>query len=294
MAWARAYYPMKILYSCRSLILVSGLLALSSVGCGAATLVADFTDGTSTTAVDGYTGAAGNGWVGAWVVTPGNATSSTFAISNTSPLAAGGGNYLTASITSGGTNSASTGRRYAASSGSSISTSDSVSYSFNFRADTTTGGSSYRFADMDNAYSAGSGPAQTWAFSIDNGGLNLANGDGVGGKTTVGAGVSLLANTTYTFNITANTAAKTWTLQLLSASGSVLYTSGTLGFRASYAGLGGIFVYSTADNDTTSSDFSSSIDSLRITSLSSIPEPSTVAILIGGAVLVCAVSFRRR
>ncbi|MFA6959614.1 MAG: PEP-CTERM sorting domain-containing protein [Opitutaceae bacterium] len=286
---------MKTLYPYRSLILASGLLALSSVGCGAATLVADFTDGTSTTAADGYTGAAGNGWVAGWVVTPGNAASSTFALSSASPLATGGGNYLTASITSAGSGTAaSTGRRYAASGGASISTSDSVSYTFNFRADSITGGSSYRFADMDNAYAAGSGPAQTWAFSIDNGGLNLANGDGAGNKTTVGAGALIVANTTYTFNITANTAAKTWSLQLLSASGSVLYTSGTLGFRASYSGLGGVFVYATADNDSTPSDFSSSIDSLNITSISSIPEPSTASILIGGAVLGCAVFRRRR
>lgn len=66
--------------------------------------VANFTDGNSSTAVDGYAGAAGNRWATAWTTNKGSATYVTFSntVTATSPLNSGG-NRLSVSVSNSGT-----------------------------------------------------------------------------------------------------------------------------------------------------------------------------------------------
>ena len=78
------------------------LLAGGLVGAG---IVANFDGGNGSAVVDAYAGKAGDGWAGAWQESTSSASfGATPTVVSTTPLFTGGGNYVTAAVTTSGSN----------------------------------------------------------------------------------------------------------------------------------------------------------------------------------------------
>lgn len=250
-----------------------------SLGIGSAAVIADFTDGNTTSAVDGYAGKAGGGWTGAWNNPTSNITYAA-TVTNTSPLKAGSGNYLSITASSPGSvanSQASVNRQYS----SGISLTQEVKFEFLFRADVISSQTRYTIFDAPASQPA-TGANMTWEVALNGSTWYLYSGNGAGGGSEISTGLTATAGTTYAFTILANPTAKTFTVSIANTLGTVLYTSGTTTFRSSAASLGGYLTFSTVDSDPSSpTSLASSIDGISITQ---VPEPGTVALLgLGGA-----------
>lgn len=246
------------------------LFFLSLGAARAAAVVADFTDGNTSSAVDGYVGKAGNGWGGAWL-NPGSGSfaTSSATVTSTSPLKPGSGNYLSvsASSNSGTTPAMSINRQY-----TGVSLTSETEFSFLFRG--ASGSSSdYRFAMFDSSASnTATSSNNSWAVVATGGVWQMYNG-----TSQVSTGLAFSLGVTYEIKIVANPAASSYTLKINDASGANLYTSGTLAFRNGASTLGGYLSYSIADTSSASaSNFGYSIDSVNI---ATVPEPGSMMLL---------------
>ncbi len=270
------------------------LLALTLVTSPAsAAIIADFTAGNTSSAVDGYVGMAGNGWSGAWLTKTTNTTISSASVANTSPLTPTSGNYLaiqTSNAANAGNPAMSVDRQYGAA-GGGVSLTSPTTFSFLFRPDI---GSSadYRYYIFDaSAASASTGPICTWTIAAIGGFWQVLNGDRTGGiASTITTPVAVTLGTTYGFTVTADPLTQTWGVTISDANGSSLYTKNSLGFRSTATSLGGYLAFGVADsNASTASSFGYSVDSIAI-----VPEPGVASLAALGLIGIAVTHFRRK
>jgi hypothetical protein len=245
-----------------------------------AQIEANFDGGNSTSVVDSFTGVAGNGWLTGWTIAGGSTPSST--VINTTPLTAGGGNYLSSSIANTGA-SASSGmvvRKF----DSSLTSSSSYTVSFNFRLDTALAG-----AQVFNIYAANTGSAggpsgaDLWEISVQ---ANSASGKWkIGGGTTT---ITAIQGVTYSFNLTI-TPGTGYTASIYD--GTTTYTtSSSIAFRNGSST--GDYLYFGATSVAASTTVDYSIDSISI-STAAVPEPADVAAVFAAISLFWVIGVRR-
>lgn len=255
----------------------------------AATIIGNFTGGTGTTnASHQFEGTAGEGWNGGWVTSTTNATM-TPTVTNTNPIY-GTDNYLHVNIDAGTSSS----RRSSLRRDFNSSTLGSSSYkiSFTLRMDDLTGYSSSGdyfgiFASPFNNPTATAAANQTWGmYAQGDGNITLSSGPGDGGTPiTVNTGIALATGKTYTFDITVNPGTNTWVAKI--SDGTTSFTSEALGFRTN--GNDGHILHVNTLMSGSTDDWTYSLSGVTITT---VPEPSSVALLGAGA--VCAALLGRR
>lgn len=270
------------------------LLALTLLSSPArATIIADFTAGNTSSAVDGYVGMAGDGWSGAWQTKTTNTTINSASVTNTSPLTPTSGNYLaiqTSNAANAGNPAMAVNRQYGAA-GGGVSLTSPTTFSFLFRPDT---GSSadYRYYIFDaSAASASTGSICTWTIAAIGGYWQVLNGNRAGGITsTITTPVALTLGTTYGFTVVTDPLTQTWGITISDVNGTALYTNSSLGFRSSATSLGGYLAFGVADSTpATASSFGYSVDSIAI-----VPEPGVASLAALGFIGIAMVHFRRK
>lgn len=247
-------------------------------------------------AVPGY-GPIGAEWLGGWRNSSNNTNGNNSSyILNTSPLVTGGGNYISYTVNTA------TGNAFAGSSltraynATEISSSGTAAFSttFDFRADSFTGGP-VRF-NLSNSYNRTPNydSSATWVLSAYNGLWYAGNGPGA---NFVSTGMAFTAGVTFSLAITENPVTKLWDLTISNGTTSNSLTG--LNYRTAAWAAGDDSVpdarwltFSASETGTTSVGASAtfSVDNVVLTS---IPEPST-AILLGVATLGAAFMLRRR
>lgn len=268
---------------------------LSAVGLSPFTAIAapiaNFTDGNTNAAIDGYLGMLGGGWNGAWGTNTASAGVFTNTVTNASPLN-GGGNYLSASL-GGTTTSANTGTINRQWDTSVIPLTAPYKLTFNYRVDAGYGptnnpadtNTKYFISGDSAANATGLGSNNTWQIQ---GGYTTAAGvawfyqndtvvTAVPTSGAAGTFVPLVVGTTYTFAVTVNPVAFTYSFMLTDGINS--FASGTLGFRNDVAGQNKVFFGATRDVDHVGS-LAYSIDSIALTA---VPEPATLGLAIVAA-----------
>ncbi|XHR29489.1 MAG: hypothetical protein ACFUZC_02795 [Chthoniobacteraceae bacterium] len=246
-------------------ILISTLTALIcpfSLGI-AAPVTAEFADGNSTSAVDGYVGTAGAGWKGPWVLVSKDAVFSA-TVEDNAPLKTGAGKYLSAKAnTAGGVSYAggSINRNYT----DGIDPTQPVKYTFLIRPEVISSQTRYMIFDAPVSQPS-TGPNMTWAIVLAGASWNVFNGDQAGGGKEIQTGVTAEKGAVYAITVNADPTAKTFTLKIADAAGGVLYTSEALGLRSNTSDkLGGYLTFAFADTIPDTPDaFGFSIDSVSI------------------------------
>lgn len=260
----------------------------------AATVIANFDGGNSTSVVDAYQGKAGNGWTGAWSTAGTNSISVTGLVASASPLLSGSGNYLTGTIAGPTSNNANSqgyiGRVVSA---TSFDYAVPLQLSFLYRPDTTLSGSQrYRILGNANSVTGATGPSNL--FTIDSGTTATPTWN-FGGAATSDSGLSVIAGDTYSFTLSLDMHAHSYTATVLNLTTSDSWTSSSIGFRntatvSDFAlELGALIA--TGGAQTSANQVHFSADSI---SISNIPEPTTIAALMGAGVLGMALIARRR
>ncbi len=227
---------------------VGSALATATPGLAGGTggqITANFNDGDTATAVDGYVGMAGGGWFGPWVATKSGTGSFSNTVTISNPLA-GGGNRLSVNLVSGTANSGypgTVGRKFDA---TAVDGAQPYTIRYKIRWDSAYNplDSLILFGDVGTGYAWGTGSNNTWVINTyDNGGnpvWRVNNGNGAGGSTAVNTTMPVAVGTVYTMTVKVNPVSKSWTV--LIDDGTNQYQSGTLGFRnAATSGAGNTF-----------------------------------------------------
>lgn len=287
-------------------LLLSTLAGLALVASAQAqVLPLGFDDGTGTASVDQYTGIAGSGWVDAWGQRGDALITQTDAVSNTTPVVTGGGNYLSiAAELDGGTpgssgrTSVTTNRQY---DGGLLTT--AVTYSFDVRIDSVTSfnstNDSINFFDATTNNPTGgffTTNTTTWGLRFSGDG-NIKQG--AGGGTNVGTWAT---GKTYSFTIDSDPTTETWGFSIFNVTDNVSTASGTGLAWLAAASLsnanGGFLHFGTTlartagvPNLPTDGAASWSLDNIGVVA---IPEPSSFALLMAGALGGIALLLRRR
>lgn len=257
--------------------LMAGMLCMAASS-WAAPVQANFTDGTGTTLPDQFKGTAGDGWAGPWVTsTADGAFKSGYPrIENTTPLN-GGGNYLVVQADTVGVDAA-ISRQW---SDSAVSySSPSINISFDYRFDSI--GDLNNTADVFSIFEGSSAVDSSFGiyfYGANTGGAQAAKWAFYNGTQDDAAfttsrlsntNVAVVAGAVYTFAITLNPADRTWTASI-SQNGSLVYTSGTLGFNTSSTSVDGILNFATRGS------FSTDDPKFSIDNISVVPEPTALA-----------------
>jgi len=254
----------------------------------AATVIADFDGGNSNTAVDGYKGAAGDGWKGAWSIGGTRVAASSATVTTTSPVN-GGGNYLSATIktaseTGSGNQQGFVQRQLDP---TFLDLSQPITISFDLRIDTAPGANQVYSIFGSTDGNKGTGPGNTWTLS----GGNTSAGWSFGSEAS---NIAVTAGVTYSFTLQLDPTTHTFVGSVTDGTDS--YTSSALAFRNSTSTDIGQYINWGArlnTGGTTTTSLSFALDNIAI---SSIPEPSTCALLAGvcGLALGLASTLRRR
>lgn len=296
----------------------AALLTIMAAGSGvlhAQPIIANFTDGNGTASVDQYQGIAGSGWVGGWTTAVGGSGGTTGSPSivptviNTTPMN-GGGNYLSSVVTTPSGDrtqwNAAVSRQYT--SFGNVDTSLDHTITFSLRLDSTNGfaaggdvfgafggstasnnfvGTSTWAVRAMGAAIGSSVPSMTWAAY--NGGQDggLFNS---GNLVQVGTGLSLVQGTVYTFTIDVQPSTLSYDVSVTNGVNTVSQTG--LGFRSSSAPANP-FVSFGSQFSTTSGVLTDTL-TFSADSVTVVPEPSTVALLMGGLVGLIALRRRRK
>jgi len=276
-------------------------------------VVADFTDGNGTAAVDAYVGIPGDGWKTAWganqLLTAGDTLTATNWVTAANPVA-GGGNYLSSSVftsvTAGASASYATLRNYT----------DGIDLALPYRIDFTIridediaatfdeyhdryvicdGASTATGTATSNSWSilahgaagaaAHAGVVGKWAFYN---GRNNGNYYGTNPENLLDTGVALTMGGVYDFSVTVDPIARKWSGTV--SDGITSFSQSEMGWRTS-ASLGFANLVFGTRADVGDETRAWSIDSISITQ---IPEPSTMTLLILAAVVWAACVRERR
>lgn len=283
-------------------LLLTGVLL-----CGAGSLfgqaVADFDGGNSSSVVDGYKGMAGGGWTGAWSTTSTNSAVVSGTVVSTNPLVTDSGNYLSGTVSGPTTNSANSqgyiGRVINA---ASFDYTQPLQLSFLFQPETTVSGSQlYRI--LGNAGSVTNATSATNMFVISSGSVSAPTWQFNNSTTQVDSGMAVVTGDVYSFSLSLNMQANTYTATVTDltastvAGSSVTWTSGTLSFRDTAAitnfALEFGALLATGGAQTSANSVSFNVDSI---SVSAIPEPATAGMFfgIGSLALGGVMVWRRR
>lgn len=275
--------------------LITAIVSLAALpAIASAAVVANFSDGNTSSAVDGYVGMAdapGAGWAGAWT-TSGSGGSSAFwanTVTNTSPIS-GGGNYLALNLGKSTVDIAATAHRLWDS--TALDQTQPYTVTFDLRVDsslrTNTSDSTSRvfvFGDTANS-SANTGANNTWTIQAY---YSTANGsswgytNGTGTQTTTGVAVT---TDPMRFVVNVNPVLLQYSFTMTNLNTSAVYSSPTAAFRAGSAGVPRVYLGAAIDKDSSNSGTAFSFDNLAVT----VPEPAT-AMLIGS---IPALLLRRR
>ncbi len=273
----------------RGIVLALGLACMGASAASAAPIVANFTDGNSSSQVDAYTGVAGDGWATAWGTARNTENSSqTITVTDSNPFP-DGGNRLSVSLTS--THSAARGltvaRRY-----DGVNLAKAQTISFDFRLDSTPA-ETRRFYFFDSTLSdptlSGEAATNTWSIRVNaNGRVLLGNGRSGANAVfyTVPSGdITLSAGTPYRFTIEVSPAAvaaeSSYTVRIENLTNPVdVYQSAALAFIGSHTATGGnLNFYSSLEAVSSSTTLTYSLDNISV-----VPETSTVALASAGLV----------
>jgi hypothetical protein len=250
-----------------------------------AQILAYFNDGNNTTTPDGYTGAAGNGWLGGWSVQQTTGQSLTGTVTNTNPLNSGG-NYLSVSLTPSGTSGPPSGYETRNFNGTAagVSVTQPLSYSWTFSTPTYTSAVTYNFFDNYGSATSSTGGTNTWRLTQN----GTGNWDYVSGTTNVATSMPAVANDVYTFTIFSNPSSDTYSLTIRDSTAGTTYNSPTgISYRDTAQGASdGTYVqFGAALASPNTTTFS--LDTIMI-----VPEPSGLA-LMGGGILVLGFALGR-
>lgn len=273
--------------------LIAGCAAiLLAAGSASAQVIANFSQGVGTDyASTQFVGKAGDGWNTAWAAVPTNATLTT-SVTNVNPIV-GTDNYLKVEInpTAVG-NRSQLNRQFNDALASSAHT---ITFSIRFDSLNNFSASDYVgiFATQ-NAQSSTSTSAQTWGIYIEGKADQATSGQITfraaesGAGQTVSTGIYLTEGVTYSFTLNIDPENKAWQATLVT-SNSESFSSGTMGYRSQTA-VGRTFNLNTYANNPSSGSYDWSYS---FSGLSVIPEPSSMALLLG-SVLFGAVALRRK
>lgn len=270
--------------------LIAGFAAiLLAAGSASAQVIANFSQGVGTEyASTQFVGKAGDGWNNPWATSSANTTLTT-SVTNVNPMF-GTDNYLKVEIDAATTVSRS---------GLNRQFNDALAQAphtltFSIRFDTLNNWGTGDFIGIfatNNAQTATSTSGQTWGILISgsSGAISFRAAESGTGQT-VNTGITVATGITYTFVLNVNPdtvtpTAGTWQATL-TTSDSQAFSSGTMGFRVD-ATVGRTFNLNTLGNSS-GDDWSYSFSGLSV-----IPEPSSMALLLG-SVLFGAVALRRK
>lgn len=283
------------------LLVPIALLALGVVPVHAVMISDDFTNATlgtaNVTGASTFTGDhAGGGWLAGWRAASSNTTVSA-SVLNTTPVNSGG-NYFSGTILTAAnstTDRGGIGRSYDFS-GNSLATTP-FQVSFDFRVGSKSSNLNYDIFDT-NTRSPNITSNISWQLEIVNGLWYVRNG---ATDTQIMNGATAFAftvGTTYSISVGVDIASGKWSYSI--NDGSTTVSGSALGFRGTSTGYtstdgttGGRWlevIASEASDVTSASSTTFSLDNVMI---STIPEPSTYALLFGAATLG-AVCIRRR
>lgn len=266
---------------------VAVMLSGFCVAAHGATISTGF-DGANSEA-DGYKGAIGSGWTTAWSTPVSQSSTVTVAgsVVSSSPLSSGSGKYLDVKISSTADQQGFIARGFNGTS-AGVDASQTLTYSFLFRAETTLGsGQYYMIFDRAGGISTGTDSNCTWAIDSATTGKTWRFSNYVSGSNAaVDSGMAVLQDHVYSFVIVSDALKKTYsvTVEDLSAtSGTTTFSTGALGYRNTSSSTDGTYLQ--FGGHSKNSDLSFAIDSLSITS---VPEAATLGLLGFGAALLCA------
>jgi len=258
-------------------IVTVALLLVPSAALGGVS--ADFDDGNTSAAADGYPGMAGGGWAGAWSApTDGASWTTGPTVTSTTPLSPGGGNYLTATLTeSSGNRQATVARQF---DNGAVSYAAPHKVRFQFRPEDLNGftHNDDRFFLFDRTSPrAGTDASVSWmilAAGDTRGDTNWnagewfvfdghKNGGGFYVNQYVNSGIPLSAGTTYDMEVTVYPDAKEWDVTI--SDGSSTWSQTDLGFRINSAQAGGTLNFGGRANDQSPDDTRSfSLDAVEV------------------------------
>ncbi len=286
-----AYYVKKPL-RLRSLLL---LAALSTIGMGSAQggIIANFTDGNSSSYVDAWKGMPGQGWSNAWYIGNNSNATASASVVPTNPLNAGG-NYLAFNFVSTTTNRAGTISRGYESFGD-VDVTKVRELSFNFRMDSY---ESLRFVSIFESNLSGQlindSTNTNWAIQYNTSSNSWLFGDGggyVSSGSTVGfiqapvdSNVNLFVSDVYGFKVVIDSENSRYMVTVTNldyegksrSTGLSTYTSSWLSFDLKESSLINNLTFSIRNSAASTSAFS--IDGILIENVV-IPEPSSFALL---------------
>lgn len=266
-----------------------GLLFLSIIPATDAQIVANFSDGNSTSAVDAWTGRAGNGWASAWSSGANKNASLSAGVVSTMPLQ-DGGNYLSVAVTNSVTTGESMqsgiiGRRYEAAPGIDLNSAHTISFEFRLDSDASTFDRVY-FSGAQKSMLNLTDAGTTWLIRGNSSGTILLH-DGT--QSTRLDGITLNQGNVYRFTINvmpsplaADSRYSVTVEDLTAATGPT--TSGLLKFYTPQTDVGG-FINFTA-SVTTGNTAIYSLDNIAV-----IPEASSVT--LGGFALTTLAFLHR-
>lgn len=301
----------------RLLVLFACLAATLAAAPLSAETIAEFADGMTNEAVDGYVGMGGGGWAGPWVEnkSTSGAPTATKDILTTNPLNVDQMDYLNVQITGSTSKSRfiSQTRDYKGTPGIDYTLPHTID--FKYRVNETLDGST-TFTSIDDRYqifdstAVSVGATASWFIGCYGGTGSYVDSSMVGKwlvydggghdspvDTTmalsrqVNTGITVTTGTIYDFHVEVDPETYTYDVTI-STGGTELYDSTTLfpdglGWRTNAADVAGIVGF--LGNVTTTADTRDfSVDSIHI-----VPEPSTLLMVVLGGMVLAGVGRRR-
>ncbi|RRJ99001.1 PEP-CTERM sorting domain-containing protein [Opitutaceae bacterium TAV4] len=301
---ARPRHPYSAITAATTALLALALFAAAQHPARATIIADDFSAYTVGTQVTSQVqpGGVGNGWLSGWRISSGSLASggNVSVISATTPFDSGG-NYMSSTIKTAAGNTSSGGGFGRAYDAQTISTNGTNAFeiSFDFRADLASGDlpDNLRYNIFDGQTRASFYDSKcTWILSAYDGKWHVSNGSTANFVATT---LTFAANTTYSITIKEDPAAKTWTLSITDGTNSATNTN--LGFcattwatdastaNARWLNFAATEIIPSGSTTTTGLTGVFSVDNV---SISTVPEPATLALLFGAAVAAIA-SLRR-
>ena len=257
----------------------------------------DFSGGSGTSDSTQFVGTAGNGWTGAFAAATENASVSNSIISTT-PMIAGGGDYLQRTVTAGNTGNRRSVLYRTYGSAGDLDATQAHTISFLWRADSVGSGfnstADYFMLFGNNGVPSNDSSANTSWFiryqGANQGGIvggNFAVYNGNRGSNTaldtnlfVNTGMAVSVGSVYQFIIQTNPVTADWSVNIQEVGGTGSYQSSTLGWRSAANNTSTTIGWG-AKPSATDEVFTFSLDNISV-----VPEPGTAILGAFGALLL--------